>query len=475
MRANLVFPKMNKSDKKYSTCKPNPIFSYSEWLQTIQRYSKKYQRFGAFLPNQEHLLKQIYESLTQCNEKVVSFTAPPASGKTHAIVLCAAYLFRRGFATCIITPNNELKSEFIKELSEIKGESPLRIPIESINTYRKRKSQYEYALMDEAHNLRSAIEIDESIVKSFHLEEKDDLFDLVTSGIGNAKYVTKELNIETASDILKKMCTTDNKREAQSILRTLSQWRAFCVFFNKMCDLKFLLADPKKRNLLSNGRLFLFSATRLDEEELAFYCDIPKNVLRTVGEKKTKFVPKKNVNYHYIPCMSVSDKIHCATSLISETMMPTLVLLNNNSNCLVWNDELSKRYGDRIVFIPSRLKYTDRAKTFAKFTKSSSKVLITSSNVFWEGITIKNLKLLIIPNNPFPQPTILELAQGKKTEYRKIAERRLIQGIGRIGRSPLEKGLCLLFFRTTDPFRYIKATSLEETIRISKTLEKNKA
>lgn len=466
---------MNKSDKRYSTCDLKSVLSYSDWLATIQSYSKKYQRFGCFLSAQDQLLKQIYESLTRWNEKVVSFTAPPASGKTHVIVLCAAYLSRKGLATCIVTPSNELKSDFVKELSEINGGSTLRIPILSISQYRKRKDQFEYALMDEAHNLRSAIEIDENIVKSFHIEEEDSLFDLVTSGIRSKKYVTKELNIETASDILNKMCTTECKRDAQSILRTLSQWRAFCVIFDNMCDLRLLLVDPKKRNLLSKGRLFLFSATRLEEDELAFYCDIPKSVLRTVGEKETTFVPKENVDYRYISCISVTDKIRCARSLIRKTSMPTLILLNNNSNCLVWNNELSKSFGDRIVFVPSRLNYPDRVRAFEKFAKSEEKILITSSNVFWEGITIKNLKLLIIPNIPFPQPTILELAQGKKPEYRKIAERRLIQGMGRIGRVPQEKGLCLLLFHPTNSFRYIEPSSLGDTFCLVKTLEKNRA
>jgi superfamily II DNA/RNA helicase len=461
---------MIKSDKKYSTCNPKSVKDYSDWLTLIQSYSKKYQRFGSFLPAQNLLLKQIFASLTRWNEKVVSFTAPPASGKTHVIVLCAAYLARKGLATCVVTPTNELKSDFFKELADIVGGSKLHIPIVSISKYRKSKDQFDYALMDEAHNLRSSIEIDETIVKSFHLEEKDNLFELLTSGIESKKYVTKELNIETASDILTKMCTTENKSEAQSILRTLSQWRAFCVIFDKMCDLRFLLADPEKRNLLSKGRLFLFSATRLDEEELAFYCDIPTDALRTVGKKAITFVTKENVDYRYIPCVSISDKIHCAASLIEKFALPTLILLNNSSNCVIWKSELSKSCGDRIVFIPSRLKYTDRVKAFEKFAKGEDRILVTSSNVFWEGVTIRNLRLLIIPNVPFPQPTILELAKGRRPEYRKIADRRLIQGIGRIGRVPQNRGLCLLLFQPTDSFHYIRPSTMDETFSIISSL-----
>jgi superfamily II DNA/RNA helicase len=324
--------------------------------------------------------------------------------------------------------------------------------------------------MDEAHNLRSAVELDDTITKSFHFIKGDGLFEFITSGTNKARYVTKELNIETGSDILKKMRATENKREARYLLRTLSQWRVFCVVFDKICTLKFLFADPKKRNLLPKGRLFLFSATRLDKEELTFYCDIPQRVLRISGKKMTKFIAKENVEYRCLSLHSDVDKITCATTLLKKNLS-TLILLNNNSNCLSWNDALSKTCGDRVVVVQSGLKYSDRVKRFEKFSRSRDKILLTASNVYWEGITIKGLRLLIIPNMPFPQPTLLELAGGRTPQYKKIAERRLIQGMGRIGRMSDEKGICLLLFNPTKSFRYLKVTSIDEIQALIRNLK----
>jgi superfamily II DNA/RNA helicase len=318
--------------------------------------------------------------------------------------------------------------------------------------------------MDEAHNLRSAIELDDSIVKSFHFQHPDALYEVLTSGLDTSKYVTRELNIEAASDVLKNMLKTEHKRQAQYLLRTLTQWRVFCVIFQDTCDLKFLIANPKTRNLLPKGRLFLFSATRLEEEELEFYCDIPKSILKTVGETETKFIPKDNVAYHYIVCTTDEQKIDLTINALNRTSSPTLILLNNNRNCLKWNDALSKALGERVVLVRSGLNYNERLDAFQEFARGPDKILLSSSNVYWEGITIKELKLLIIPNIPFPQPTLLELAEGKNPEYLKIAKRRLIQGIGRIGRAPQTKGTCILLFQPPKSLSYFKEASIDQAL-----------
>jgi superfamily II DNA/RNA helicase len=438
--------------------------SYKDWIIVIQSFSKKYLKYGSFLPAQECLLKQLYDSLYLYKEKVVSFTAPPASGKTHVITLCAAYLNRNGFKTCIITPNNELMLDFNNEFKDITVNASATVPVMSINTFKKHRNNIDYALMDEAHNLRSAIELDNSVVKTFRFQEPDDLFHFLAAGSSSSKYVVKELNIETASDALRKMLKSENKRTTNYILRTITQWRAFCVIFNGVCDLKFFLVDPKLRNLLPKGRLFLFSATRLDEEELHFYCDIPKESLRTIGEKETKFIPKSNVQYHYVDCKTVEAKIDLAINLLKKTASHALILLNNNRTCTNWHESLSKALKNRIVLVGSGMKYSDRVNAFKQFAQNPEKILLTSSNVYWEGITIKDLTLLIIPNIPFPQPTLLELAEGRRPKYKKIAERRLIQGIGRIGRVPHVNGRCLLLFNPPKSFNYIQKSSIEQVL-----------
>ena len=51
--------------------------------------------------------------------------------------------------------------------------------------------------------------------------------------------------------------------------------------------------------------------------------------------------------------------------------------------------------------------YSKRTKVFEEFTKGTNKILVTASAVIG-SLTIKNLNLLVIPNNPFAQPTNLE-------------------------------------------------------------------
>ena len=60
----------------------------------------------------------------------------------------------------------------------------------------------------------------------------------------------------------------------------------------------------------------------------------------------------------------------------------------------------------------------------------------------------------------------LEIAQGRHTQYRRLAKRRLIQGIGRIGRTSSEKGICLLLFhpRGLPNFKKISKKSLKSLL-----------
>jgi superfamily II DNA/RNA helicase len=366
-------------------------------------------------------------------------------------------------STCIVTPNNELKSEFRKELAEINCRSRESLPIINIGAFIKKRHDYEFVFVDEAHNLRSAIELDRDIVKSIHLEKGEPLYDDILSSLEKDQgYIARELSAESAHDILRKMMGSEYEKDARSVLRTLSQWRSFCIVCENTCDLKFLAADPDKRNLVPKGRLFLFSATLLDPRELQFYCNIPKEMIETTGESQSDFVPKKNVSYRYILCGSDHEKKDLVISLLKNTKLRTLVLVNSNSMCLKWDEAFSKELKDRVIAIQSRLHFTERFKIYRRFMNHPNPILLTSSSVYWEGMSISNLRLLIIPNPPFPQPSLLEIAEGKHAQYREIAKRRLIQGMGRIGRSAQENGICLILFRPPSLASYIKAITKDK-------------
>jgi superfamily II DNA/RNA helicase len=131
--------------------------------------------------------------------------------------------------------------------------------------------------------------------------------------------------------------------------------------------------------------IFLFSATRLDEKELTFYYNIPSDILKTVTEKKTPFVPKKNVIYNYIHLESDVDKISAACKLLNNTRVRTLILLNSNSKCLLWKDAFIPSFSDRLIAVQSGLSYTERVKAFKAFEENEGNILVTSSNVYWKA------------------------------------------------------------------------------------------
>jgi Rad3-related DNA helicase len=456
---------METLGKEFSTYEKVSIRipSFNKWLQDLQTHSNKCKKYGSFLPSQRQLLKQVHQAIADSDYRVVTFTAPPASGKTHIITLCAAYLHSRGVSTCIVTPNNELKLEFKNELQEVNYKFRETLPVMNVGAFIRKRQAFDYALVDEAHNLRSAVELDENVVRSIHLEAEDPVYHEVLSHLRNERAcVTAELSAESAHDIIERIKGSESRRIATQILRTLSQWRSFCILSDTTCDLKFLSANPERRTLLPKGRLFLFSATLLDADELSFYCNISINDIRKVGKTISDFVPKKNVIYSFVTCKTRQEKKDFAKSVLRNFKFPTAILVNNNAACLEWSRALSSRLKDRVVTISSGLNYTERLKIYKKFISQADGILLTSSSAYWEGVSIRNLRLLIIPEPPFPQPTLLEIAERKHTQYHRIAKRRLIQGIGRIGRSPKDSGMCLLLFRPHGLIGYIKEVTKEQ-------------
>lgn len=440
---------MKALDKESSMYKPRQIRlpKFRNWLDSLREYSDKYRTHGMFLPTQDELLRDVYNGIARTKSKVMLFSSPPSSGKTHVIALCSAYFHSHGVATCIVTPNNELRVEFANEVSRLNCPSASSLPVLNLGSYLLRKDQFECVFIDEAHNIRSAVELDPFVVKTIHLETGDRLFDMVASSMGRGSgYIARELDIQNTHDILLGFRNSVHERIAASILRNLTEWRTFCFLSDTSCDLKFLAADPEKRSIMPRGRLLLFSATPVNAEELQFYCGIPQRIPRERYDVEGKFGPRKNVKYVKVRCKTDSEKRKLAISVLQRAIVPSLILLKSNNNCVEWEHSLSRKLSTRIICIPSGTRYAQRQELYKRFVSSLNGIFITSSNVYWEGITIHNLRLLIIPDPPYPRPSLLELACGKHTEYHRIAKRRLIQGMGRIGRVGMKDGICLLLF-----------------------------
>jgi len=442
--------------------------AFSKWIQILRSSSKNYAEYGSFLPVQDQLLRFFHTAITaKASARVVVFTAPPASGKTHVIALCGSYLQDSGAPTCIVAPNNELKLEFGQELQRVNRASSQQPPVLTLRTYMKKRDQFQFALVDEAHNLRSAIELDSNVVKSIYFEKEDPYFARVlASSMKDRGYVTKELNIESAHDMLEEIRDTRYHNQVSLILKTLSQWRCFCILSDTTCELKFLAADPRERAILSGGRVFLFSATPLDPAELEFYCNISRESIQTYGTAENDFVPKHNVTYLHTSCKTQSEKQRFGVAVLENFKLPALVLINNDACCRMWSRALSGRLGRRVLIIGSGLSYTRRAQIYRRFANQPDGVLVSSSTVYWEGINIRKLGLLIIPDPPFPRPNLLEIAQGRHTQYVRIARRRLVQGMGRIGRSSQQGGVCLLLFRPSALGSFVRSTTKEKAKRL---------
>jgi len=204
----------------------------------------------------------------------------------------------------------------------------------------------------------------------------------------------------------------------------------------------------------------------LEKNELTFYCNVPLNKIHdniSIAGKKTnssiQFFALKNEP-------EPSEKFQIADRILQRTKNKSLILLNNNEAGKKWFSELKKtKVGKRIHLIASGQTLKVRSEKYRRFNKTTNGILTTSSSVFWEGITIKNLELLIIPNMPFPEPNILDMYFGKTLSWKKIIERRMIQGLGRIGRNPSDKGIAVVLFPYKQ-FTNMKNISLENLQKI---------
>jgi len=127
-----------------------------DWITSLESISKVHEKFGSFLPTQLELLKKSYDFLLEPQKPVITFTAPPASGKTHVITLVGNYLNSIGKATCIVVPNGELKNDFREQKTKIKSTGNLPL-ILSVAEYVRVRSKFNIALIDEAHNLQNTL------------------------------------------------------------------------------------------------------------------------------------------------------------------------------------------------------------------------------------------------------------------------------------------------------------------------------
>jgi Rad3-related DNA helicase len=187
----------------------------------------------------------------------------------------------------------------------------------------------------------------------------------------------------------------------------------------------------------------LFSATTLSNEELQFYCGIePSLIQRAMPVSPAPSLAQTSSLYLSTrDQLNASQKLRIVRRLLRETRVRTLILVNNANHV----KELARHLGKKRL-VAATGPHMQRMKDFRQFMARKTAILLTSSSVFWEGITIKGVRLLIISEPPFPRPPLLDLHRKQVTDGRPEIERRLEQGVGRIARRPEDKAVCILLF-----------------------------
>lgn len=423
------------------------------WISWLSSKSKIYEEFGSFMDAQNELFSNIYDYLSNPKSMISVFIAPPASGKTHVISLLCYFLKKSGLKSCVVVPNGELKKDFVEHQNKIKTSKTFSPEVLTLSNYIKVKSKFDIVLIDEAHNLQSAFNFNPDIVKIFTLQNGDVGFEYILERyLQNKDYAMKTLSLESSNELLdilsKKLLYF---KITQELKKSLSNWIGFLFVTKNECKIKFIVANPEIRSILPNGPMMLFSATPLGAKDLEFYCNIPTKNAQYYITKLKRSTPNPNVhNFALNDKINFNEKTELIISILSHVKEKSLVLLNNSEGCENWTSILRQHIAkNRIYSITSGLDLDERLKIYDEFTNNPEGILLSSSSVFWEGITIKNLKLLLIPEKPFPEPNILDVYYKRKFSQQKIIDRRLIQGLGRINRMPNQKSVGILFFNHT--------------------------
>jgi len=420
--------------------------SLDGWIAKYANLSENYSKFGDFLDVQKKLLKSIDNSFNN-NKPMAIFVAPPASGKTHIICVLAEYL-QPNHSVAIITPSNYLKQEFLKERENIKGRLK-NVDFLNLSEYLKTEKKYDYALIDEAHNLKSIIELDPNLVKTISFSRDQQLYDELLEFLPTDKsFIAKQISFTSSKEFLNKLKFLKSNKNFKEIFTSPTSWKTF-VFVGKNYEvnhIKFLNSDLSPYVKLPRKKLLLFSATALSDEELIVYCGIDKNnIFRAKPIVATSDWKKKQRFYVGIKDeIQEENKISFLHHLFEQIQLKTLVLFNNSTNCLKYFN--SFKNNERVFCIPND--FDENKSIYDDFVKKDNGILFTPSNIFWEGITIAGLQLLVIVDIPYPHPHLFDLLDRKVFDNERGMIRRLEQGVGRIGRKKGDFGVGIFLFRT---------------------------
>lgn len=441
---------MKASSNDLSTYRRNLVeVGFRGWFLRLSGNSGIVAKGGKLLPKQVLLIGRIYRFLATESKRILFLSAPPASGKTHVICLVSADLAAFGVRTAVVVPSSELLHDFYQGLKSISHTPNLGIDILTMQAFLQVREDYEIALIDEAHNVRSGFELNQSIYRVLDISDLTPLVDSIVHDrkIRGMRVVTKIIDGEDKESLLKIVYSEMRYKWLKSIYRSRSKWIVAISSSPTQTILYMLIADPYQRRITANASTVLISATPLDDDELELYCGIePTEVCRShipveadSVSSSFYFAPNKRIEFAY--------GIELVCKLLAARSVRTLILLNRPVTYRRWFEHLEDNgFGTRMVGIVGGEGGKARLRKFSEFMSNEDSILLTNSTVFWEGINIKDLRLLIIAEEPNPRPNLIDVYNGRSWVSGRIMRSRMIQGVGRIGRMSEDDGICLILF-----------------------------
>lgn len=265
------------------------------------------------------------------------------------------------------------------------------------------------------------------------------------------KRLTRVIDGEGKESLLSIVRAGRRYKWLSDVYRSRSKWIVVISCSPTETLLHLLVADPAERLVTAKSSTILVSATQLDDDELELYCGIePINVCRVQIPSKIKsdsrcryFAPQERIEGEFA--------IALTRKLLTTRRVRTLILVNRPTTFRRWFERLQGTgLGSRLIGIMGGEGEELRLKKFAEFMSRDDSILLTNSTVFWEGINIKQLRLLIITEEPNPRPNLVDVYHGRSMKFAHIVQNRMTQGMGRIGREPEDDAICLILFPYKD-------------------------
>jgi len=393
-------------------------------------------------PEQNKLLEEYYKMRYELPNNTFLLSAPPASGKSYVISLVIDHAIKDKIA--LIVPFYELKEEYIKNIHR------KDVDILTLNEYIRKRKQYDIIIIDEFHNISNFLEYDSKFVTSCRFTYDTDEYDVLYARFmkPNTDYYANKLQSSTTKWIIDNI-DFSKKYGIKKIKNNLSEYMCFIYISETYVELKFIHGNISNEFKTGTKKTFLFSATPLNFQELEFYCNIKKeNIGKISNIKRMREYKNKVVIYEDSIFDTEHLKIDYINKVINNINGKSLILFKNRYSLRKAYDLFIKNNKKSSFYIESGLSPSERTKIYREYSDSEDAVLLTSSSVFWEGVNIKSLKCVILYEVPYPKPNIIDLINNR-IDFKTSMKRRVIQGVGRVGRKSGELGIAILLFNTS--------------------------